>query len=109
MALTADQLADMQADLGIAADEAVFTDDQLNRLYARADSDYETAVCYALDQLMMNAARFNDYTAGASTEKKSQVFAQLKAMREMWGKRAGIGYGTIEAGVVDLDFMEKGD
>jgi len=106
--LTAEQRTDLQADLGISYDEAVFTDDELDRLYTRAAS-YDGAVVYALDQILMNAAKFNDYTAGSSSEKKSQVFAQLKMMREMWARRAGIGLGDLQAGVIDLDFMEKAD
>jgi hypothetical protein len=35
------------------------------------------------------------------------VFAQLKLMREMWARRAGIGLGDLQAGVIDLDFMDK--
>lgn len=107
--LSAAQLGDIQADLGIGQDGAVFTDAELSRLYTRAESDYDLTVVYALEQLMVDAAKLNDYTAGSSSEKKSQVFAQLKAMREMWAKRAGVGFGELGAGVIDLDFMEKGD
>ena len=107
--LDSDQLSDIQADLGISDDEAVFTDDELNRLYTRAGSDYDKSMVYAIDQLMMDAAKFNDYKAGSSTESKSQVFDHLKAMRQVWGARAGMLYGALDAGVVDLDFQEKGD
>jgi len=107
--LTSDQLSDMQADLGISDDGAVFTNADLNRLFTRADADYDLAVVYAIDQLMMDASKFNDYRAGSSSESKSQVFKHLQAMREMWGRRAGVGLGTLRAGVIDLDFMEKGD
>lgn len=106
--LTADEREDLQADLGITYDETVFTDAELDRLYTRA-ATLDGARVYALDQLLMNAAKFNDYTAGSSTEKKSQVFAQLMAMRAMWARRTGIGLGELQAGVIDLDFMDKGD
>jgi hypothetical protein len=107
--LSSDQLGDIQGDLGIADDEAVFTDAELHRLYTRADSSYDLAVVYALDQLLMDAAKFNDYKAGSSSESKSQVFKHLQGMRKLWSQKAGIGYGAISAGVIDLDFMEKGD
>ena len=107
--LSADQLGDLYGDLGIGSDGAVFTDTELHRLYTRADGDYDLAVVYGVEQIMMDAAKFNDYTAGSSTEKKSQVFAQLKEMRGIWAARAGVSGGTLQAGVVDLDFMEKGD
>jgi hypothetical protein len=64
---------------------------------------------YAINQLLMDAAKFNDYAAGSSSEKKSQVFDHLKAMRELWAEQAGVGRGALSAGVIDLDFMEKGD
>lgn len=107
--LSSDQLADIQADLGISDDGAVFTTAELNRLFTRADGEYDLAVVYAIDQLLMDASKFNDYKAGSSSESKSQVFQQLTKMREMWGRRAGVGLGTLRAGVIDLDFMEKGD
>lgn len=109
MALTTEQRTDMQADLGIAADEGVFTDAELDRLYERAAADYDVAMVYALDQLLMDAAKFNDYTAGSSSEKKSQVFDHLLKVRGMRAEAAGLGYGKVSGGVIDLDFMDKGD
>ncbi len=109
MALSDDQITDLRADLGIQSAGAVFTDAELDRLYTRADGDYDLAVVYAIDQLLMDAAKFNDYTAGSSSEKKSQVFAQLKDVRTLWAERAGVVGGVMRAGVIDLDFMEKGD
>jgi hypothetical protein len=107
--LSSDQLADLQVDLGISSDGSVFTDAELNRLFTRAEADYDRTVVYALDQIMVDAAKLNDYTAGASEEKKSQVFTALEKMRGIWARRAGVGLGTVRAGVIDMDFMEKGD
>ena len=109
MALTADQIGDLQRDLGIGTTGAVFTDAELNRLFERAGSDYDLTVVYALRQLLVDAAKLNDYTAGASTEKKSQVFKQIQEMLKVWSVQAGVSYGTLQAGVEDLDFQEKGD
>jgi hypothetical protein len=109
MALTADQLSDMQADLGISNSQAVFTDTELNRLYARAESSYELAVTMAFRQLMADAAKFNDYTAGQSSERKSQVFDHIKAMCEWWTKEAGLGgLVPLSAGTIIQDFQEPG-
>ena len=82
--LTSTQRADMQADLGIGTGEAVFTNDELDRLYTRADSDYNEAVYLAWRQLMADAAKFNDYTAGQTQEKKSQVYDHVKDMVAFW-------------------------
>jgi len=84
MALTTTQRADMQADLALSADESVFTNTELDRLYARADSDYNGAVYLAWRQLMADAAKFNDYTAGQTQEKKSQLFEHVKEMVAFW-------------------------
>lgn len=110
--MDATTLADFQADLGIGSDEAVFADLELERLYTRASSDYSVAMVYALRQLLMSAAKLNDYKALSSTENKSQVFDHLKSLLEIWSAEAGVGPaygGKLTAGVVDLDFMEKGE
>jgi len=106
MALSATQLTDIQADLGISDDEAVFTDAELNRLYARADSSYTMAVAMAIRQLLITAAKFNDYTAGYTAEKKSQVFQQLKQMYEVWLAEAGGGLAPLVSGTLEQDFIE---
>ena len=82
--LTTTQRADMQADLGISSDEAVFTNDELDRLYTRAESDYDKAVYLAWRQLLADAAKFNDYTAGQTREEKSQVYDHIKDMVAFW-------------------------
>lgn len=106
MALTSEQLADMQADLGIGADEKVFTDAELNRLFARSSSDFNLAVAIGFRQLMADTAKFNDYTAGQSSEKKSQVFDHVKAMYELWLREAGGGLAPLVAGTIVQDFQE---
>lgn len=82
--LTSDQLSDLQADLSISSDQAVFTDAALNRLYTRAEENYELTVVLAIRQLLMGGAKLNDYTNGLATEKKSQVFDHLKSMLTYW-------------------------
>lgn len=76
--MSADQLSDLQADLSIDNSELVWTDAELNRLYTRAGEDYDQTIVLALRQLLMSASRFNDYTAGQTSEKKSQVYQQIK-------------------------------
>lgn len=90
MSLSTDQLTDLQGDLGITADEAVFTDDELNRLYARADSDYNTAVYLGYRQLLADANKFFDYTVGQASVKRSQVREHLFAMLKFWQEEARV-------------------
>lgn len=82
--LTATLRTDVQGDLGIGSDQGVFTDDELDRLYTRADSDYGTTIYLAFRQLLADAAKFNDYTAGHTSEKKSQLWDHLKEMVAFW-------------------------
>ncbi len=71
MALTAEQLSDFRADIG--DDGSVFTEDELNRLYERASSDYDQAIVLALRQLLASAAKLHDYQIAHAMERKSQV------------------------------------
>ena len=80
--LSADQLTDIRADIG--DDGTVFSDAELNRLYTRASSDYNTSVVLALRQLLVNASKLNDYRVAQSSENKSQVFAQIQKLLDYW-------------------------
>ena len=71
--------ADLRADLGIQ-DETVFTDAELDRLYERAGGDYDRVVYLARRQLLANAAKFMDYTAGQTKVQRSQVFEHLSRL-----------------------------
>lgn len=86
--LTATQRADMQGDLGIGSDEAVFTNDELDRLYTRAEGDYNLAVFYAYRQLLADANKLFDYAAAQTRMNKSQVRAHLRDMLDFWGEES---------------------
>ena len=108
MALTATQRADMQGDLGITADESVFTNTELDRLYARADSDYNSAVYLAWRQLAANAAKFNDYTAGETQEKKSQIWDHIQEMLEFWKDEARVAANQVRSvGLLEVPPRDK--
>lgn len=87
MALTPDQLTDLQADLSIDATESVFSNAELERLFVRAGEDYDRTLVLAWRQLLASAARFNDYTAGQTSEKKSQVRDHIKDTLEYYEDR----------------------
>lgn len=88
MALTPTQLADMQADLGIDASEAVFTDEELERLFERADESYNTAVYLAWRQLLGASSKYVDYKVAQTSVSKSQAFQQIKDMVAFWGNES---------------------
>lgn len=87
MALTTDQLKDLRADLGDSSSPPAFSDTELQRLFARTGEDYNATVVLAIDQLLINASKLHDYTAGQTSEKISQVFAQLTEVRKVWASR----------------------
>lgn len=88
MALTTDQKTDMQADLAIGAAQDVFTDVELERLFARASNDYNLGVYLAWRQLMADAAKFHDYTIANASVKRSQLFDHVKRMVDFWEDEA---------------------
>jgi hypothetical protein len=101
--LTVDQLTDLQADLGITTDQLVFTDAALNRLYTRAAGDYDATVVYALRQLRQQAAKGIQYTIGQTSFSRQQWFDHLTVLLKEAEARAGMGGGTLSAGVIDLE------
>ncbi len=83
MALSAQQLTDLRADLADEAADPAFTDDELNRLYERADSDYTRTKVLAIKQLLMNTVKFYKYVAGFTRQEPDTVFDHLKTMLEL--------------------------
>lgn len=84
MALTTTQRAYVQRNLGITADETVFTNTELDDIFAETDSDLKSTVYSGWLALMANAAKFFNYTAGQSKVERAAVFDHVKAMVEFW-------------------------
>lgn len=84
MALTYEQLTDLQADLGLTDDQCVFLDDELERLYERAGNDYNTAVYLGWRQIMASTAKFFSYSSWQTSVRKDQVFDHVTKMVEFW-------------------------
>lgn len=100
--LTTQQLEDFRIDLDLPVN-AVFTDAELNRFYARASEDYDTAKVYALRALLASAAKLHDYKAGQSSESLSQVVDNMrKNLRDM-ESNAGMGGAVISVGNFSLN------
>lgn len=85
---TETQRADLRADLGLADDETVFTDAELDRLYVRSEARYTAtdsieayARVLACKQLRAKAANLTDYSQNDTSEKLSQIFANLSKMQ----------------------------
>lgn len=61
-----------------------FSDTELNLLYTQADQNFALTICYGYRWLMADTSRLNDYVAGQTQEKKSQIFNHLKDMEALW-------------------------
>src|SRR4051812_43380079 len=108
MTLDSTLLLDLQGDIGISDDETVFTDTELERLYTRADSNQDLAVYYAFRQLLANANKFYDYSAGMTSEKRSQIRSNLKDSVEMWDKEARTNDNQVESlGLSEIPYKKK--
>lgn len=95
MALSSDQLTDMQGDLGISGDASVFTDVELNRLFTRAESDYELAVYYGFRQLLAEANKFYNYTAGMTKVQRVQMRENLESSMGIWRDEARVAGNQV--------------
>ena len=91
--LTEAELLRFRADIGDTTE--AFSDAELQALYAYASESYTRSVVYAIDQLIVNAAKFADYVQNQSQEKKKQIFDNLLKVRELWKDRlTEEGYAT---------------
>lgn len=110
MALTPEEIQDVRDDIGDTGATPAFTDAEIQRAYDRVAGAPDAATRDSatrgllLRQLLVSAAKLNDYSAGATSEKRSQVFAQLKAMFEMFSDALDAALltkpaGTLKAGL----------
>ena len=88
MTLTAEQISDMRADLGDQVIPYAFEDLELDRLYTRNESDWNTTLIMAIDQLLMGTAKFYNYAAGYTRQDEGQVFDHLLKMRDVFASRS---------------------
>lgn len=90
MAITAEQLSDLQNDAALGDDELVFSDEELERIWERvsgtssATVQHEAALALIYRQLLANAVKLHKWKAGASEEELQQVYDHLKDMYDMY-------------------------
>ena len=65
-----------------------FSDTELDLIYNQASQNFFLTISYGYRWLMANFARLNDYVAGQTQEKKSQIFNHLKIMADDYYKLA---------------------
>lgn len=111
MALSSQQILDIRADLGIgasgAADE-IFSDTELNALFDRAGSDYNTAVYFGWRQTLANSARYIDYKVAQTSVSRAQVFDHILKMLAFWGAESRTNANQlISAGISPVPTKHK--
>jgi hypothetical protein len=82
--LTVEQTTDMLADLAAGDLDDVFSQDELQRFFDRADSDYNTAVYYGWRQILANSASWVDYRVAQTQVSRSQAFDHIYQMLSFW-------------------------
>lgn len=88
MPLTAAQIIDFQGDLDIDDSESVFTNEELERFYARASDDYNLAVYFAWRRLLGASAKWVDYRVAQTAVSKSQAFDHILQMVAFWASES---------------------
>lgn len=89
MTITAQQITDLRADIGDEG-ETAFSDAEISRIWDRVsgasstNEQHEAALALMARQLMSNAAKLADYSAGETSEKRSQIFKHLKMLYDMY-------------------------
>lgn len=61
-----------------------FSDADLNLNFSMANTSLFLAIMYTFEALLGDLSRLNDYVAGQSQEKKSQVYDQVRQQAEHW-------------------------
>jgi len=85
MAITAQQLADIRADIG-DEDGTIWTDAEISRVWERVSGAantlqrHEAALGLLVRQLLGNSAMLHNYRAGATSESLQQVYQNLERL-----------------------------
>lgn len=84
MALTAAQTLDMLGDLAAGDIDDVFSQVELDRLYERAESNYNLAVYYGWRQIAADAARWINYQVAQTKVDRSAAADRILKMLQFW-------------------------
>ena len=106
--LTAEQTSDMLVDLAAGDIDDVFTQDELQRFYDRADSDYNTAVYYGWRQILGNSAAWVNYRVAQTQVNRGDAFDHILAMLKFWqAESLTVSNQLISAGINPVPTLYK--
>lgn len=70
--------------VGDTAATPLFSDSDLDTIWDDAGENRKQSIVECMEELLINAAKFNDYTIGQTSEKKQQIFQNLQMMVDYW-------------------------
>lgn len=108
--LTAEQTLDMLGDLAAGAIDDVFTQDELQRFFDRAEGDYATAVYYGWRQILANSAAWVNYQVAQTKVNRGDAFDHIKAMLQFWqeeSRTAANQLAVLGANPIPTKWKEK--
>lgn len=77
-------LSQLRSDLDDLGGDPVFSDDELEALYVSAGEVHAQTMVLAINRLLMNAAKLEDYTKAHEQLKGQEVFNRLKDLQALW-------------------------
>lgn len=82
--LTDAQTLDMLEDLAAGALGSLFSQEELQRFFDRADGNYNLAIYYGWRQILANSALWIDYRVAQTSVSRSQAFDHIRVMLSFW-------------------------
>lgn len=106
-AITAADRDYIRRKIGDGAVTPLFSDDDLDTIWEDAGESRAQAVLECLQELMANAAKFNDYTIGQTSEKKQQIFENLRMMVDYWREQVQGGQQFRIVGLAPVPVRDR--
>lgn len=106
-AITAADREYIRRKIGDGAATPLFSDADLDTIWDDAGESRAQAVLECIEALLANAAKFNDYTIGQTSEKKQQIFDNLRMMAGYWRERAQGGQQFRIVGLAPVPVRDR--
>lgn len=100
--LTAAQKNILRRNVGDSGDTQAFSDDELQDAFDAAEESIDATTVILVEWLLANAAKFNDYTAGQTSEKKSQVFSNLERLAARYQAKVDLAARGVQIKIVGM-------
>lgn len=102
MPMSSDQITDFRSDIN-DPNGTVWSEAEIQRLYTRASENYNGAMVFAIDQLLMaHSDKWVSYTQNMSKEEREAVWKHMMDMRKIWQDRYEKDLRVAQTKVVGL-------